>query len=319
MTFLDQIGTEPCFIAFACPHIACAHAGIFSQTIEEFVNDHFATRSTPKSLAGYLESLPEIETHLDYERMQMMLKIEHSEQHHLFSRSILRLLKPGMKKFKPGSLPANLESRIEFVAPAPIHFPARLAFDHLHWIILLRNFVDLNLEDDTYRDTRKISSPNDPAFTSMRAWVSSSFHDFSDDTARNLQPSPVIVKFKIPSDLDNKMMVETDISCVTRDGEREQRLAFSTLHLAPTQVLEPENELLLSYEKRPEYRRNLQLYILHMAIDIDDYDLYTRVAERNLIYQSDKLAAEPCSYRYPQLPEWLDLPQILEKRRAMNI
>jgi len=88
---------------------------------------------------------------------------------------------------------------------------------------------------------------------------------------------------------------------------------------APDSYHDADFNLNMSFQQRPQYRRNLQLFILHMAMNLDDYDLYLDVSEKSLT--EDTLAIKPTrsEYRHPVIPEWLDLPQILEKRARMRI
>jgi hypothetical protein len=56
-----------------------------------------------------------------------------------------------------------------------------------------------------------------------------------------------------------------------------------------------------------------------MAMDLDDYDLYLGVAEKELQGSLSEPGEKLSDYRYPEIPEWLDLPDIMEKRVAMRI
>lgn len=323
LTFFDQIGLNSCFMSFA-QLTTSSQIALGERADSDYLRRYnsFLHSPTDSHKVSYQDRQIRLEQRLDYEKPGLPQQFD--LKHFLRLVDIPRLK---MRRFKhvrgqiKGYLASNMAKSATFKDQATMAFPARFDTGSIHWIILLRSFIKIDRVLPDFSCSVASTSIRAPKFSTIRAAVSTTFrekaHALEHDNTIN--EAPAIVEFRMPARcLPHLRMLTAERTLVASKGT-----AHAILHTipasAPDSYHDADFNLNMSFQQRPQYRRNLQLFILHMAMNLDDYDLYLDVSEKSLT--EDTLAIKPTrsEYRHPVIPEWLDLPQILEKRARMRI
>ncbi|KAF1080703.1 MAG: hypothetical protein GQF41_3113 [Candidatus Rifleibacterium amylolyticum] len=323
LTFFDQIGLENCFLTFNRLKIS-GQTTLTNQIAAEHwrVSSTFPFAQIETGRMTCYSRGAKGESRLDYEKPGLPQVIDRTQFYKLIDVFRLRLKR---RKNNRNQLTDYLTGNIHkdacrFTEPAGMSIPARFDAGSLHWVILLRSFINLKMKDQAYDCLLTTADSTPPAFQSVRASI---FTDFRQKKnwleAGNLDEPPAIPEFGLPEYFNDHLRIIERAQKFSPCQSTVILSADSKLSSADCVYTEPGYELNMSMQQRPQYRRNLQLYILHMAMDLDDYDLYLGVAEKELQGDLSEPGEKLSDYRYPEIPEWIDLPDNMEKRVGMRI
>ncbi|EKD81437.1 MAG: hypothetical protein ACD_39C01810G0001, partial [uncultured bacterium] len=322
LTFLDQISLNDCYLAFvglSVPSYRAFSAHMFSE--KNLLPESFSFNVPGTGKVALLESEDQTDARLDYEKARYPQKIDRDAFFKLIDISKLK-----MKTFKqirsdiPGYLAEHfLPSQTRFSSRADFRTPGKLYFDSLHWVILLRSFIELTVHAPDYYAAKTMIGLH-PRFYTVKASFTTDYHEkASDNVSNSLQSARKITHYALPTTEAEYVVLSTTPPAFAFNTTNHSVFSQTTLQPDIYECTGIDCELKMSISKRPEYRRNIELYILHMAMSIDDYDLFLGVSGRSLNSGASDITVTEGYFKHPHLPEWLDLPQTLVHRTKMRI
>jgi hypothetical protein len=323
LTFFDQISLENCVMSFGRIKIGSPLAGCIGSGLARWQNEADFNFNLPayRSLT-YCETSWRADSRLDYERAGFPYSIDTRR----FSRplDVPRLI---MRKFRQTRSQitdyrekATVTCAYPYNELAGLKIPARLETSNLHWIILLRSLLQLALKSSEYYCSTAAARINAPKFSDLRANVSTNFCERGNSfDAGDVNEPLSINEFRMTEGWRRRISIRTDENNFCLKQCIPVQMAHSEWSGSKSACSEPDCTLCMSLEQRPQYRRSMQLYIVYMGMNLDDYDLYLGIADKSLRGQPFALSLGAGKYRHPELPEWIDLPQIQEKRASMRI
>ncbi|OGK13012.1 MAG: hypothetical protein A2W80_03950 [Candidatus Riflebacteria bacterium GWC2_50_8] len=322
LTFLDQINLEGAYLSFVW--LSDQQKPVFHAQMNgnrSLTPQSFASNIAESSKQTFCEHSDRKEVRLDYEKSIYPQHIDESAFKKLVDVARLKLRKfKHIRSHITGYIATSLTPLTENFSPLEeLNIPRRLSYDNLHWIILLRSFIELPMLAENYFNS-KIKTFSRPHFSTLTANFSSDFCARNTPAAPgNLQPARKINSYALYTTSDEQLTLAVNPTFFCSNVPSPANFATTSVLSVAYDCAESGGELTMISSERPEYRRNIELYILHMAINIDDYDMYLGVSGRPLAGQSLSAADSCAEYRHPHLPEWLDLPQPLVHRKKMYI
>lgn len=322
LTFFDQIDIDS-FISFARldamqPSDLKAQIGTGKKTEYSRMGNSVVEHSS----VNYCEPEFALESRLDYEKTGFLQQISEKK----FSR-LADFAKFKLRKFKyiESQMHGYLEPDItlpvrNFHEHSGSQGPARLYFDNLHWIILLRNFIELTISVPSYEYENNMAAAPKQAFSTVKSSFTNAFADkVSSNKISNLQPAAAIEHHTMPKLLIHHINIDESDFYFWRSPGAQPYIAHASQVAEKFECSDSGVELTMTIPERPEYKRHIQLYILYMAMNNNGYDYYTEISEKPLVSGAFEFATGKDGFHHPDLPDWLDLPQILAKRTSMSI
>lgn len=323
LTFLDQIGLASCFMSFARP-VVMQPANLINQ-IGSRKTTECRCMSNPAlkhPVVKYCEAKFTLESRLDYEKARFTQQINEKIFSRLADTSRIKL-----RKYK--RVRNQIHGYLEPGANAPTNNfyerigsqnPTRLDFDNLHWIILLHSFIELTVSEPHYTCKSNMANAPEQAFSTVKSSFSTVFADkVNDSEVGILQPAAAIKRYAMPWPVTNHININESGFDFLRCQSPQPDITHALQAKEKFECTDSETKLTMSISTRPEYRRHIQLYIMHIAMNIDDYDLDVGVSVRPLVSSVSEVETNENDFHHPIEPDWLDLPQILEKRTNMPI
>ena len=324
LTFFDQLGGSNCYLTLAGVSNPLCHAFRSQMTTRKESQSRgysFSTIITENAL--FCEPERNLETRLDYEKSKFAQHIDKAAFLRLLDFSRLRLKKfIRVRSQITGYLTGQMHSsRPEFISAEGFQPPARFSFDSLHWVILLRNFIELATQPPTYLSSRARTAFLHPRFLSVPAGSAAVYREKQQPVMpASLQPAPRIYNFTLPPATSTEKIAP---DCAHRFFSQPSVMTavFSQTAFAPCryECSERADKFKVIVSIRPEYRRSLQLYILHLALNTEDYGLHLEISDRSSVGAISSRAKQTSPYKHPDLPEWLDLAQTLVPRTKLKI
>ena len=322
LTFFDQTGMENCCLVFAGlvnpPGTALSAQMTRSKSSqpESFVNK-FARNGSHL----FSEHAGKAEVRLDYEREQCRQQIDDSA-----FKKIVDVARLKLRKYKhirsqiTGYLATKLlPPRDSFSNRTGSRIPQRLSCDNLHWVILLRSFIVLPMPEKNLFNAKKADCA-EPGISALTASFSCTFRSgLADDFSDSLRPAREIDRYALSTLPDTRIFIEANQKFTCSGTCFQEAFAPACISSASYTCIDAECDFTMCITERPDYRRNIELYILHMAIDIDDYKLDTGVYVRPFAEQPAARTARREEYHQPHIPEWFDLPQPMVHRARIRI
>ncbi|PKL37380.1 MAG: hypothetical protein CVV41_22970, partial [Candidatus Riflebacteria bacterium HGW-Riflebacteria-1] len=134
-----------------------------------------------------------------------------------------------------------------------------------------------------------------------------------------LRPAREIDRYALSTLPDTRIFIEANQKFTCSGTYVQEAFAPAFISSASYNCIDAECDFTMCITERPDYRRNIELYILHMAIDIDDYKLDTGVYVRPFAGQPAARTARREEYHQPHIPEWFDLPHPMVHRARIRI
>ncbi|MBU1108202.1 MAG: hypothetical protein KKB51_16135 [Candidatus Riflebacteria bacterium] len=283
--------------------------------VDQMAKDHLADK------ALFYEPKTSMETRLDYEKSKFSQHIDRAAFLKLIDFSTLKL-----KKFKRirNNLTGYLRGQTlpfheKFSALADFSPPVKLSFDSLHWVILLRNFIDLTTYPPAYLTSKNGVIPS-PRFSSVRDHFSPIYCEkHISELPVSLQQATRIYNFALPPICSRQITLDFVDRFFSYDNYLPAVFLQKSVAQNSYMCSECADDLRMITPEKQEYRRNIQLYIMYMALKTEDYGLQLDISDRALIGRIISHAQQTSSYKHPNLPEWLDLAETLAPRAKLRI